>query len=513
MNLANRMMKRTDLKADNMSAMRVLGGCAFFLLASYCFVLQGAEPILANAVEKQDKDAIHRLLAHQVDVDAPQADGMTALHWAVYLDDLETTEAIVKAGAKVDCANRYGVTPLSVACTNGNSKIVERLLACGANPNATLLGGETVLMTAARMGRVGPVRVLLAKGAKVNAKERQQQTALMWAAAEGHVEVVDVLLEADAEFLTPLESGFTPMMFAVRQGHAQVVQRFLKSGVDVNSTMQPKKSSGKSVAKGTSPLILAIENGHFELAVELLIAGADPNDQRSGFSPLHTMSWVRKPPIGDDAAGDPPPIGSGRISSLQFVRALVEQGAEINLRKESNGGRGKFGKKGTTAFMCAAGTGDIAFMRMLLELGADPKIPNDIGWTPLMMAAGIGTGSSGDSGGTEEECLQAVKLLIAKGANVNAVDKKGETAMHGAAYKTMPSVVNYLAENGADIKIWSKPSKDGRMPLWIAQGYRGGGNFKPSYETVAAIRKLMIAQGITPPPPPKQKLEKGYRPN
>ncbi len=174
---------------------------------------------------------------------------------------------------------------------------------------------------------------------------------------------------------------------------------------------------------------------------------------------------------------------------------------------------GKFGKQGTTAFMCAAGTGDIALMRALLDLGADPMFPNDTGWTPLMMAAGMGTGSSGDSAGTEVECLEAVKLLIERGANVNAVDKNGETAMHGAAYKTMPSVVNYLSQRGADIKIWSKPSKNGRMPLWIAQGYRGGGNFKPSYETVAAIRKLMIAQGVTPPPPPKRKLQKGYRAN
>jgi ankyrin repeat protein len=506
-------MKRRNLTVDAISARRFLGVSAFVLLTSYCLVLPGAEPILANAVERQDKDAILRLLARQVDVDAPQADGMTALHWAVYLDDLKITEAIVEAGAKVDSANRYGVTPLSIACTNGNAKIVERLLANGANPNTTLLGGETNLMTAARTGRVGPVRALLAKGAEVDAKERRGQTALMWAAAEGHLKVVDILLEADADFLTPLESGFTPMMFAVRQGQAEVVQRFLRAGVDVNSTMQPKKSSGKAVEKGTSPLILAIENGHFELAVDLLVAGADPNDQRTGFSPLHTLSWVRKPPIGDNAAGDPPPIGSGQVSSLQFARTLVGHGAEVNLRKPSNGGRGKFGKKGTTAFMCAAGTGDIAFLRTLLELGADPEIPNDIGWTPLMMAAGIGTGSSGDSGGTEEECLEAVKLLIAKGANVNAVDKKGETAMHGAAYKTMPSVVKYLAESGADIKIWSKPSKDGRMPLWIAQGYRGGGNFKPSFETVAAIRELMIAQGIAPPPPPKQQLEKGYRPN
>lgn len=494
-----------------------VGGFVFCLLAGCCLVLNGADPVLANAVEKQDKNLIKRLLAQKVDVNVPQADGMTALHWAVYLDDLQTTEVIIGAGAKIDCQNAYGVTPLSLACLNGNSIFVQLLLEKGANSNAKLLGGETVLMTAARTGRVGPVRALLAKGAEVNAKERAQQTALMWAAADGHADVVDVLLKAGADFKTPLESGYTPLMFAVREGHLEVVQRFLKAGVDVNAVMRPKKSSGKNGTNGMSPLILATENGHFDLAVALLNAGADPNDQRSGFTPLQTMSWVRKPAIGDDASGVPPPVGSGSLSSLQFVGLLVKHGAKVDLQKNNasggGGGKGRFGKKGTTAFFCAAGTGDIAFMNMLLDMGANPEIPNDFGWTPLMMAAGMGSGSSGDSAGTEPECLGAVKLLIKLGADVNAVDNNGETAMHGAAYKTMPSVVKYLAENGSDIKSWSKPSKKGRTPLWIAQGYRGGGNFKPSFETVAAIREVMIARGVTPPPPPQQKLLKGYRAN
>ncbi|QDV82651.1 ankyrin repeat domain-containing protein [Planctomycetes bacterium TBK1r] len=477
------------------------------------------EPELADAVEKQDRKRIAELLSRvstdagddAVDIDATQVDGMTALHWAVYLDDVETCHAIVNAGASVDCQNRYGVTPLSLACSNGNRQLVKLLLEHGTDANATLDGGETALMTAARTGRVDPVRALLKHGADVNATERNDQTALMWAAHEGHAEVVDLLLDAGADFETALKSGYTPMMFAVRQGHWPVVKRFLDAGVDVNLAMKPANSSGKNVANRTSPLILAIENGHFELAVELLKAGADPNDQRTGFSPLFTMSWVRKPPLGDNADGDPPPIGSGSMTSLQFVRALVEHGADVNAPKERNGGRGKFGKKGATAFFAAAGTADVALMQTLLELGADPTLAADNGWTPLMMAAGMGSGSEGDTAGSEPECLAAVSYLIDLGADVNAVDSNGETAMHGAAYKMLPSVVNCLAANGADINIWSKVTKQGRMPLWIAMGYRGGGNFKPSYETADAIRALMIAEGITPPPPPKQKLEKGYR--
>ncbi|MFP6620970.1 MAG: ankyrin repeat domain-containing protein [Pirellulaceae bacterium] len=507
-------MKPTSLHIHRLGLLCMLPLWLPAWLTGSCQVLEGAEPALANAVEKQDQVTVRKLLASKADVNRPQADGMTALHWAVYLDDMETAEALVLHGASVACQNRYGVTPLSLACTNGTAKIVALLLANGANPNATLRGGETILMTAARTGRASPVRMLLARGAKVNAKERNDQTALMWAAAEGHLEVVDLLLEAGADFRTPLESGYTPLMFAVREGHTAVVKRFLKAGIDVNSVMQPERSSSKGIVKGTSSLTLAIENGHFELAGELLKAGADPNDARTNFTPLLTLSWVRKPAIGDDASGDPSPIGSGNLTSLQLVQALIKHGAEVNFRKKNNSGRrGKFGRKGTTAFLCAAGTGDVAFMRLLLELGADPEIPNDRNWTPLMMAAGMGTGSSGDSPGTEEECLEAVQLLVTLGANVNAVDRNGETAMHGAAYKTMPSVVNYLDRHGADIKIWSKKTKNGRTPLWIAQGYRGGGNFKPSFETVNTIKKVMLARGVTPPPPPRQELEKGYRPN
>ncbi|WP_167546905.1 ankyrin repeat domain-containing protein [Stieleria maiorica] len=477
--------------------------------------LHAADSSLADAAEHQDHARVVSLLKGaddgSIDVDAPQVDGMTALHWATYFDDADMCKTLVDAGARADCENRYGVTPLSLACTNGNTEIVRLLLENGADANATLNGGETALMTASRTGRVGPVRALLEHGADVDAKERNDQTALMWAAHEGHLDVVDLLLDAGADFDTPLRSGYTPMTFAVRQGHTSVVKRFLDAGVDVNSVMMPANSSGKNVQKRTSPLILAIENGHFELAVELLKAGADPNDQRTGFSPLFTMSWVRKPPLGDNADGDPPPIGSGSMTSLQFVRALVEHGADVNARKERSGGRGKFGKKGATAFFAAAGTADVALMQTLLDLGADPTLAADNGWTPLMIAAGIGSGTEGDSAGSEPECLAAVSFLIDLGAEVNAVDENGETAMHGAAYKMMPSVVNRLAASGADINVWSKVTKQGRMPLWIAMGHRGGGNFKPSYETADAIRALMIAEGITPPPPPKRKLEKGYR--
>ena len=292
-----------------------------------------AETTLADAAEHANRVLVRTLLQGGADVNARQVDGMTALHWAVYHDDAETAALLVRAGANVTVENRYGVSPLSVAATNGNADVVTLLLDAGANANTALRGGETVLMTAARTGSLGAVRALLAHGADPNARERSDQTALMWAAAEGHAAVVHTLVEVGADIHATLKSGFTPMFFAVREGHIDVVHTLLEAGNDVDETLQRVKdgpdrtvnnASYRPVDDGISPLIMAVRNGHFELAVALIKAGGDPNDLRSGFTPLHTMSWVRKPDESD--RGDPAPIGSGNLTSLDFVRELVSLG-------------------------------------------------------------------------------------------------------------------------------------------------------------------------------------------
>jgi len=455
---------------------------------------------LADAAEKSARVAIRALIKQRADVNAPQADGMTALHWAAYRDDLETARLLVEAKAEVKATNRYGVTPLSLACQNGNAAIVELLLAHGADPNTTLRGGETVLMTAARTGKPGAVQALLRRGADVNAKERRGQTALMWAAADGHTEVVEFLIKAGADIQATIpDSGFSAFFFAVRDGRADTVRAFLKAGVDVNSTMEPKRVTGKSARKGTAALPLAVENGHFNLAIELLQVGADPNDQRSGFTPLHVMTWVRKPQRGEDD-GDPSPVGSGNLNSAQFIRDLVKRGADVNTRLTTGkGGLGKFNTKGVTPFFMASATADIAYMKLLVELGANPAMTNVDGCTPLMAACGIGVGSAQatEVAGEEPEVLEAAAYLLKLGADVNAVDANGETAMHGAALKNLPKVVQFLADHGAKVEVWNKKNSFGSTPLMFAQGYRPG-NFKPCFETTAAIERVMLAAGVTP---------------
>lgn len=454
---------------------------------------------LADAVEKKDHAAIQELLKQKADVNAPQIDGMTALHWAAHQDDLDLTKTLTEAGANAKAENRYGVTPLSLACVNGNGKSVELLLNAGADPNASLHEGEPALMTAARTGNPGPVQALLAHGAKVNAEGRKNQTALMWAAADGHVEVVKLLLDAGADLRAGLDSGFNALFFAVREGRTDVVETLLSAGMDVNEAVNPR---GGKLPSGTAPLTLAIENGHFELAARLLEAGASPNDMRAGYTPLHMLSWVRKPDGGDGADDLAPPEGSGTMSSAQFAKILVEQGADVNALLN----RGKANWPGATPFMLAAMTADVPLMKTLLDLGADPLINNAENSTPLMVAAGIGKKMEDASAGTEPEILEAAKLLLRLGVDINAVNDSGETAMHGAAYKNLPLVIEYLAERGADINVWHKRNKRGSTPYLIAAGYRPG-NFKPSYETMNALEQVMAKHGVKPTEQPPAKVD------
>ena len=222
---------------------------------------------------------------------------------------------------------------------------------------------------------------------------------------------------------------------------------------------------------------MAVENGHFELAIALVEAGADPNDQRSGFTPLHAISWVRKPDASD--VGDPPPIGSGRLTSLQFVRALVERGANVNARLGKGVPRPPasatmLGTEGATPFLMAADRADVPLMRELLKAGADPLLPNADKTTPLMAAAGLGTADPLEEAGTEDEALEATKMLLDLGADINAVDNKGDTAMHGAAYGNFPAIVQLLADRGADINIWKQARHRGKDAAVHCRGLQSG---------------------------------------
>ena len=459
---------------------------------------------LPDAAEQSDKANVRTLLQTGVDVNAAQVDGTTALHWAAYHDDAEIVGLLVRAGANVNAVNHYGASALAEACTNGNAAIVKLLLESGADANTRMKGGETALMLAARSGNAVTVKALLAHGAALDRRERLGQTALMWAAAEGHAEVVRTLIEAGADVNARLDSGFTPFSLSVREGHLDAAQALLEAGADVNAMMQP--ASGwrfRGGAPALCPLQIAVQNGHFELAIALIEAGADPNDARTGFTALHLIPGVRKPDSNDINDGAPP-MGAGPLSSADFVREMVKRGADVNFRLP-RGTRGlpgttsriaTVGAAGATPLLLAADRSDVPLIRLLVELGGDPLLPNFNNTTPLMAAAGVGTTSPDQEAGEEGEALEAVKLLLDLGADTNSIDNNGDTAMHGAAYNNYPLVANLLAERGADPQIWKNPNKAGGTPLFIAEGYADRSP-QPHARTIEAISKLMLAAGIS----------------
>ena len=470
---------------------------AVLLLVSSAVVAQ-QDIRLIEATATQDSSAFRSMLDLGVDVNTAEVDGTTALHWAAHRDNVEMASALLLAGADVSANNRYGVAPLSLAAVNGNVTMVSLLLDAGADPNTAMAENETVLMTASRTGVAAVVRLLLDAGARVNARESWRgQSALMWAAAEGNLEAVRALLAHGANIHARSDRGFTPLLFAAREGKVDLIRPLLRAGARVDDSLPARAAerteSGQSNAAqtGITPLLLAAGSAHYELAAVLLEEGADPNDAPLGWTALHQLSWVRK--AGRAGSNNPAPEGSGAMGSLEFASKLVEHGAKLDalVTQRPPVGVSDLNMKGGTAFLLAARTADVDLMSLLAELGADPLQPNENYSTPLMVAAGLGTGAPGEDPGTELEVLQAVQLAIDLGGDINAVDDNGETAMHGAAYKHLPVVVQFLSDSGAEISVWNQENHRGWTPLAITQGIHRGMNIISSRETEAAIQFLL----------------------
>jgi ankyrin repeat protein len=464
----------------------------------------GAQVAIVDAIKAGDAARVRALIDKRADVNAAQADGTTPLHWAVERDLPDIVQMLLRAGANAKASNRYGATPLWLASVNGNAKTMAMLLEAGADAGSANGDGETALMVAARTGKADAVNLLLARGADPNAREGWRgQTALMWAAAEGHAPVIDALVARGADVKARSNAGFTALLFAAREGRIAAVEALLRAGADMNESLPVRRRGPQAAAQATAPqtagptevglnaFLLAAANAHYELAALLLDRGADPNAAPQGYTALHQVSWVRK--AGVAGSNNPAPQGSGSMDSLTFVRRLVAKGAQLNARvtKRPNMGVTTLNSIGATPFLLAARTADAPLMKLLAELGADPLLTNDDGSTPLMVAAGLGTNAPGEDPGTEPEVLEAVKVALELGNDLNAVDKNGETAMHGAAYKHVPSVVRYLAEQGARMDVWNRPNSKGWTPLKITEGVQRGMNIVSSPPTAAVIREVL----------------------
>jgi ankyrin repeat protein len=474
--------RRPNRRHTDMSNARLQRGWAALVLAVVLAVgLDAAarDTRLIDASKRADVNMIEALLREPVDVNQREADGTSALHWAVQRDAPAIVERLVRAGADVRAANRYGVTPLSLACVNGSAAVVELLLENGADPNAALPEGETPLLTAARTGSVAVIKVLLERGADVSAAEAfRGQTGLMWAAAEGHGEAVRLLVQSGASLGARSTAGFTPLLYAVRAGHIDTVRVLLDVGADVN----------EKLPNGVTPLVLAIMNANYELGALLLARGADPRDSSPGWTPLHQVAWTRRPNVGHN---NPEPVPTGELDSLDFVKQLLDRGADLEARvtKQPRTGLNAFNRIGATPFLLASKTVDVPLMQLLIERGANVKAINVDNTNALMVAAGVGMYGAGEDAGTVDEAFEAVTLLLRlQAADPAAADNNGDTALHGAAFRGANRVVQLLVDNGARLDA---VNKKGWTPLKVAEGVFVNATLKSQPQTAAYIRKLM----------------------
>jgi uncharacterized protein len=587
-----------------MNVTRILGSGATLLLLSTVMLSAGRSDV-ADAAKRGDTAAVRMLLAQRADVNAAQADGATALHWAVYRGDKELTALLIHGGANVRAANREGSTPLWLASVNGDAAILAALIDAGADPNERLPLGRTPLMVASRTGNVEAMKVLLDHGADVNAKETSRgTTALMWAADEAHAPAVQFLIEHGADInarsnpasrgrgpalgkandprkqvaaqgaavaagrgldLNQLravtESGagqgrgaaqgqrggrggrgggaaaegdgavervdddqgqgdaaaagffrrgpapkdggeLTALTYAARSNDIETVRVLLGAGADVNQT----------TGYGWSPLLVATQNRYYKLGAFLLDHGADPNlANKGGWTPLYLATDNRNIENGDY------PVRKADIDHLDFIKLLMDKGANVNARvKDSTETRTVFtnqwlDENGATAFLRASQSGDLALMKLLLAHGADPKIATTLGVTALHVAAGIGWVEGITYEWSPKDTLEAVKMLLDLGLDANAQADTGRTALHGAAHKGSTSVVQVLADHGAQLDVRDYGNTDNRggklavhtwQPVDYADGLvRVGVQSAIAHpETGLLLRKLMTAAGLPVPP-------------
>ena len=441
---------------------------------------------LIEAVKRHDAEAVGALLAQQVDVNTAEADGSTALHWATYADDLETARRLIRAGAQVNAADDHGVTPLSLACTNGSAALVTTLLGGGADPNAAIWSGETALMTCARTGSVEAVSALLAAGAAVNRSEpSENQTALMWSVSERHSAIARALVAHGADVMARSRRGFTPMLFAAREGDLDSARLLVGAGASIDDA---------PADDGPSALVVATVRGHTTLAMWLLEQGADPNADGAGYTALHWASGLWETeltgPAGivTDRDAEWRALTGVPSGKLELVRALIAHGADANARATKAPPRIGFtvtrpDVDGATPFHVAAMAGDLEMMRLLVELGADPRLANESNTTPLMVAAGLGRRLV-ESTVTADRALAATQLIWELGGvDVTAVSDAGDTALHGAANMGSAALVQFLVDHGAVVNV---ENKRGRTPLMIAAGT----------DAEALLRSLADSDGV-----------------
>ena len=456
----------------------------------------GSDSSLIEMARYQDAAAVRILLDDGADPHARQADGATALHWAVFRENIEMAASLIEAGADINAVNRLGASALFIAAKGGHAGLIEHLLKAGADPNIALPMGETPVMTAARSGSAEGVRHLIDAGAEVNLSERSRgQTALMWAASQGHVEVARMLVDAGADLearsavrprliyadainggafdqgVMEQLGGYSPLLFAARNGRVEVADLLLDAGADIEG----------AAGNGASPLVVATHSGQFTFARRLLERDADPNAIGAGYNALHAAIL----------RGDP-----------DMVNALLAHGAGPNVRlqrptpvqRASEDWALKTPLVGATPYWLAAYFREPEIMRALVQGGADPALTNQElyrrlrdresrlnppepevvgGFASAVQAAIRGASdreryyliANPDPAAEERLALETVMLAAEDGVKLDHADFTGATALHDAALRSLATIVRELAERDSDVNA---VNGQGSTPLDLA---------------------------------------------
>jgi ankyrin repeat protein len=553
----------------------VRGSCMpLQIVAALCLstaVTASSSPV-ADASQRGDREEVRRLLQQGADVNAPQGDGMTALHWAAMTGDAALAQMLIYAGANVKATTRLGAyTPLHLAARAHHEVVVASLIAAKADVNVATAAGATPLMLAAAAGDPRVITTLIENGADINAADAPKAlTPLMYAAAYGRTAAVGVLLSHGARpemtstvvdvsaLTTPEEEtaqrqrqqgrpvtgaagaaaalpparvpgvdrplryseligatgGFSALQFAAREGYVDTAKALLEGGASIDQA---------NPADGTTPLVTAIVNGNFDLAMYLIELGADVNlAALNGVTPLYAtinMQWHNKSPHPQPTA-----YRQQRTGYLLLMTALLEHGADPNARLRTKVWYSAFNsdfsgvdESGATAFWRAAYASDVAAMRLLLQYGADPHIPTirpagrptagdqarafqDVsglppvpvggpGVPPLLAAAGVGYGEGFAANSHRYAVtgfLPAIKFLVEEaGAEVNAIDHEGNTAIHMAASRGDTESILYLVSKGADVM---RVNREGNTTADMANGPVQ--RTQPYPETLELLMKL-----------------------
>jgi ankyrin repeat protein len=454
-----------------------------------------AQTLVADAVMNRDAAALRALLQKKADVNAAQVDGSTALHWAVYHDNIQAADLLLAAGANVKAVTREGATPLSMATLYGSVPMVERLLKAGADAKERGPNGETMLMFAARNGNPRLVELFVNAGVDVNATENlRRTTALMWAAEQMHPDAVKALLKA----------GANP---AAKSGPAGLPRNYMANRVNQQSVKEAQERRKRAVAAGRTyeEQVLLERAAPLRPAFDQVQGQGQP-PQGQGQPPQGQV-----PPQDDDSevvvAGL---VGSGggglsalhltaREGDIESARALLDAGADVNQTTEY----------GWTPLLTAINNRNYRLASMLMDRGADTNIANKGGWTPLYIATDNRNIEGGDYPVPKPDLdhLEIITKLLDKGANPNARVKEdtltrtiftmqwffedGATAFARAAQSSDTVLMKLLLKYGADPRI-ATANGDTALTLAGGIGWVEGVTYERSrQENVEAIRMLL----------------------